>query len=54
MLGAFIGDSIGSLHEFGKGELTEEQVDAAMLMPGGGPWHVISGQVTDDSELAMC
>ena len=25
-----------------------------MAMPGGGPWHCGAGQVTDDSELAMC
>jgi len=25
-----------------------------MLMPGGGPHSVAPGQVTDDSELAMC
>eukprot|EP00352_Strombidinopsis_acuminata_P001447 CAMPEP_0176389642 /NCGR_PEP_ID=MMETSP0126-20121128/38534_1 /TAXON_ID=141414 ORGANISM="Strombidinopsis acuminatum, Strain SPMC142" /NCGR_SAMPLE_ID=MMETSP0126 /ASSEMBLY_ACC=CAM_ASM_000229 /LENGTH=71 /DNA_ID=CAMNT_0017758567 /DNA_START=139 /DNA_END=354 /DNA_ORIENTATION=- len=23
-------------------------------MPGGGPWGLTAGQVTDDSELAMC
>ena len=25
-----------------------------MTMPGGGPWRVAAGQITDDSELAMC
>jgi len=25
-----------------------------MKMPGGGPWGLTAGQVTDDSELAMC
>ncbi len=26
-----------------------------MKMPGGGPWELIApGQITDDSELAMC
>jgi len=25
-----------------------------MKMPGGGPWKLYSGQITDDSELAMC
>jgi len=25
-----------------------------MQMNGGGPWMVAAGQVTDDSELAMC
>jgi len=25
-----------------------------MTMPGGGCWNIPPGQVTDDSELAMC
>ena len=25
-----------------------------MTMPGGGPWRIAAGQITDDSELAMC
>jgi ADP-ribosylglycohydrolase len=25
-----------------------------MKMPGGGPWQLYSGQITDDSELALC
>ena len=25
-----------------------------MSMPGGGPFEVGAGQITDDSELAMC
>ena len=25
-----------------------------MRMPGGGPFGLSSGQITDDSELAMC
>ena len=25
-----------------------------MQMPGGGYWDIYPGQVTDDSELAMC
>ena len=25
-----------------------------MGLPGGGPWELGPGQVTDDSELAMC
>jgi ADP-ribosyl-[dinitrogen reductase] hydrolase len=25
-----------------------------MTMPGGGPWLLAPGQITDDSELAMC
>lgn len=30
-------------------------MEECMKMPGGGPWELIApGQVTDDSELAMC
>ena len=25
-----------------------------MRMPGGGPFRLAPGQITDDSELAMC
>ena len=30
------------------------QVDEALAMPGGGVWEVGPGQVTDDSEMALC
>lgn len=29
-------------------------MDECMKMPGGGPHGVGAGQITDDSELAMC
>ena len=29
-------------------------MDACMKMNGGGPWKLAPGQITDDSELAMC
>ena len=29
-------------------------MDKCMTMPGGGPFMLYGGQVTDDSELAMC
>ena len=32
----------------------EETMEYCMSMPGGGPHCVGIGQVTDDSELAMC
>ena len=28
-------------------------MDDCMQMPGGGPWQLFAGQITDDSELAM-
>lgn len=54
MLGAFTGDSIGSMLEFASGLQDNEKVAEALRMPGGGPFNVSPGQVTDDSELAMC
>ena len=30
-------------------------MDECMKMPGGGTWiYIAPGQITDDSELAMC
>ena len=54
MLGAFCGDSIGSLVEFNHGDAEDFTVRLAFQMPGGGCWRLAQGQVTDDSELAMC
>ncbi len=52
VIGAFLGDSIGSFTEF-RNIVPEEIVEQALLMPGGGPFNVSPGQVTDDSELAL-
>ena len=38
MLGAFIGDSLGSYREFVRGDCPNEEIEQAMLMPGGGAW----------------
>eukprot|EP01083_Nonionella_stella_P202776 740492_1 len=55
VIGAAIGDSIGSFCEFRKSRIDEDELDQAMEMPGGGTWgqRVITGQVTDDTELAV-
>ena len=52
VIGAFIGDSIGSFTEF-RSIVDEDMAEKALLMPGGGPFNVSPGQVTDDSELAL-
>ena len=52
VVGAFIGDSIGSFTEF-RSIVPEEIAEQALTMPGGGPFNVSPGQVTDDSELAL-
>ena len=54
MLGAFIGDSIGSYLEFVRGKQELRTALKGMQMPGGGHWRLQPGQITDDSELAMC
>jgi len=54
MLGAFIGDSVGSYREFKQGDCPPDLIEESMQMPGGGCWRLMPGQVTDDSELAMC
>ena len=53
MIGAFVGDSMGSLVEFIACEVPEERLDTVFTMPGGGPHRVGPGQITDDSEMAM-
>jgi ADP-ribosyl-[dinitrogen reductase] hydrolase len=53
MLGAFVGDAAGAVLEFA-GVPSEAAVEAAMRMPGGGVLSVGRGQVTDDSEMALC
>lgn len=32
---------------------SESKMDMAMSMPGGGPFYLAAGQVTDDSEMAL-
>ena len=49
-----MGDSLGSYLEFVFGEIKEPMVRKCMSMPGGGCHKVAPGQLTDDSELAMC
>ena len=54
ILGAFIGDAIGLALE-GEKLCPKEKVEMAMKIPGDVPPHYLeAGQVTDDSELAMC
>jgi len=53
VIGSFIGDSLGSYNEFQK-SVSDDEVKEALKMPGGGPHNVGPGQITDDSELALC
>lgn len=55
VLGAFVGDAAGAVLEFiGHKNINETSVAEAMKMPGGGVFKVGPGQITDDSEMAMC
>jgi len=54
LLGAAVGDSCGSFLEFHRSAITPQLVDEALTMPGGGVWRIASGQLTDDTELALC
>lgn len=51
VFGAFIGDALGSALEF-KTRITNDMLQSALLM-NGGVFGNGSGQVTDDSEMAM-
>ena len=53
-LGAFAGDACGTIYEFNKSLLSEQEMDIAMTYPGGGPFELGPGQITDDSEMALC
>lgn len=54
IIGAFVADACGSYNEFAQVIQTEQFMNECMKMPGGGPWNNGPGQITDDSELAMC
>jgi len=43
ILGAFIGDSLGSYLEFMCHEFTTQELEAGMSMNGGGPWRLAPG-----------
>jgi ADP-ribosyl-[dinitrogen reductase] hydrolase len=54
VFGAFIGDAVGAVLEFYQGVIDENAVYYAMKMEGGGALYMGKGQITDDSEMAMC
>ena len=55
IVGAWIGDAVGTTYEFKtKEEISEREVNNNYKkVPGGGYWEVGPGQITDDSELAI-
>ena len=52
LLGAAVGDAAGGVLEF-MPRVTQTYVDHALTMPGGGCWMLRTGQITDDTELAL-
>jgi ADP-ribosylglycohydrolase len=54
IFGAFVGDSLGTYLEFSTKPASKDEMIKCMKMPGGGFFKVGPGQVSDDSEQAMC
>ncbi|MEM7247479.1 MAG: ADP-ribosylglycohydrolase family protein [Acidobacteriota bacterium] len=53
LCGALVGDAAGATLEFLGRRPTEDDVEHALGLPGGGCWEVGPGQVTDDGELLI-
>lgn len=55
LLGQFTGDALGSVVEFRTAEQIEDLYPNGLTeMMSGGDLNLFSGQITDDSELALC
>ena len=54
IVGAFCGDALGGPLEFKEGPIKRELVEKAMALEGEGPHNLQPGQITDDSEMALC
>ena len=54
VLGAFCGDAAGAVLEFYPRDIRTKDVEWALTFSGGGVFKVAPGQITDDSEMAMC
>ena len=53
LIGAFLGDTIGSYLDMNEEELNEELISKALDLPGGGIFDLNPGQITEDSELSL-
>ncbi len=58
MYGQLIGDALGTRYEFSSSHEVQQKVkndieDNQLNILGDGPFHLLPGQVTDDSELAL-
>lgn len=54
IVGAFCGDAMGAPLEFKHREIEKELVEKAVALDLVGTHHLVPGQITDDSELALC
>ncbi len=53
VMGALVGDAAGGVLEFMGRPPTQQEVDEAMHMPGGGVFELAPGQFTDDGEMTV-
>jgi ADP-ribosylglycohydrolase len=53
VMGALVGDAAGGILEFMGRPPTQQEVDEAMRMPGGGVFELAPGQFTDDGEMTV-
>jgi ADP-ribosylglycohydrolase/fructose-1,6-bisphosphatase/inositol monophosphatase family enzyme len=54
LLGQIAGDSLGGLVEFQSGmHVARAHPDGPRRLEDGGVWHILAGQPTDDSEMAL-
>jgi ADP-ribosyl-[dinitrogen reductase] hydrolase len=53
VMGALVGDAAGGVLEFMGRPPTQQEVDEAMQMPGGGVFELAPGQFTDDGEMTV-
>ena len=54
MLGAAVGDAVGAFLEWKWAPVPESEIKEALALKGGGPHLLAPGQVTDDTEQALC
>ena len=54
LLGQVAGDALGALVEFeGRTSIREKYPDGVRHLADGGPWSILAGQPTDNSEMAL-
>jgi ADP-ribosyl-[dinitrogen reductase] hydrolase len=54
IVGAYVGDAAGSVIEFVRKEIDRDMIEEAFKFTGSKKFQISPGQITDDSEMAMC